>query len=239
LETIETMRVSKENRPTDAEITERILGIARDRFVRAGVARTTVDEIAHDAGLSKKTVYRVFPSKEVLLRVLVTRFLAEFHHALRAAVGSDQPMIERFNAAMMLLAERISLLGSPLMVDVQRFYPSLWSEFVAFRRERIGNEFRNLIRCGIDEGVIRNDLSPETLLGAFTGAVEYLLVPSAVTRSPLSGPETLLEILSLFLEGVLTPRGREAAGSSRPEPAAAGGMDHHHHVKPHITEGML
>jgi AcrR family transcriptional regulator len=211
-------------------MTERILGIAGARFMSVGVARTTMDEIAHDAGLSKKTVYRVFPSKEVLLRMLVTRFLTEFHQKLMVAVGSDRPMIERFNGVMTLLAERIGLLSSPLMLDIQRFYPSLWEEFVIFRRERIGTEFRSLIRSGIEEGVIRNDLSPETLLGAFTGAVEYLLVPSAVARGPLSGPETLLEILSLFLEGVLTPRGREAAGSSRSEHTAAGGMVRSHHV---------
>lgn len=225
LETIETMRVSKEHRPDAAETSARILAIAFERFLNHGVARTSMDAIAHDAGLSKKTIYKLFPSKEVLLQTLVRNFMNEFHGQIRSVVESDLPTGERLNQIMTLLAGRIRILGTPLMIDIQRFHPRIWKEFLAFRRERIATEVASLIRSGMQEGVIRNDLSPEVVLGAFTGAVENLLHPSAVQKSGMSGPETLLEILSLFLEGMLTTRGREVAGSSQP----ADGVPEHMH----------
>jgi TetR/AcrR family transcriptional regulator, cholesterol catabolism regulator len=219
------MRVSKEHRPDRSETSARILAIAFDRFMSQGVARTTMDEIAHAAGLSKKTLYQLFPSKEMMLRTLTRKVLEEFHGQIRAVIDSDRPTSERLNGIMSLLAGRIGLLGSPLMIDIQRFHPEIWKEFLAFRRERIGTEVASLIRSGMEEGVIRNDLSPEVVLGAFTGAVENLLHPSALQHSGRSGPETLLEVLSLFLEGMLTMPGREAAGSSQP----AGGFTADHH----------
>ena len=51
---------------TDMEIRDRILEKARDMFFKLGFSKVTMDEIAFELGMSKKTLYRYFKTKKNL-----------------------------------------------------------------------------------------------------------------------------------------------------------------------------
>ncbi len=51
----------------DIEIKDRILSRAEEMFLKFGYSKVTMDEIAANIGMSKKTLYKFFPSKEELV----------------------------------------------------------------------------------------------------------------------------------------------------------------------------
>ena len=57
--------------PVDQSTRKRILERVRSRFFSSGFSKVTMDELAHDLGVSKKTIYKHFPSKNELLRELL------------------------------------------------------------------------------------------------------------------------------------------------------------------------
>ncbi|UEA57907.1 TetR/AcrR family transcriptional regulator [Gordonia otitidis] len=81
----------------------RIVDAASAEFVRAGVRRASIDRIARDAGVSRSTLYRRFPSKEALLTEVVLQLQRDFFTAMENAVGHLDPrqsVIEGFQVAI-------------------------------------------------------------------------------------------------------------------------------------------
>ena len=56
---------------------ERIVGIATEIFTKQGFSKTTMDELSAKIGISKKTLYKHFDSKERLVREVVEKLMAE------------------------------------------------------------------------------------------------------------------------------------------------------------------
>jgi AcrR family transcriptional regulator len=86
-----------------------ILSAARERFVRRGVAATTVDEIAKTAGMAKGTVYLYYRSKDRLLQSLVGEDLEQLTAATVPAItgpGTIDERLERFFAASLTFFEQ-------------------------------------------------------------------------------------------------------------------------------------
>ena len=122
---------------TPPDIKERIIGAASVRFIEEGFSPVPVDEIAGSLGISKKTFYKHFASKDELLLVVTDRLLAEVHAEFRAIAEADTGFLEKFEALVTFLGQRLSRLSRPLMRDLQRHSPGVWARVERFRRERI------------------------------------------------------------------------------------------------------
>ena len=64
----------------------RILNKARDHFFKHGFTKVTLDEIVQEMGVSKKTIYKFFPSKTEILRELLNLKLQEVEDGLAVHV---------------------------------------------------------------------------------------------------------------------------------------------------------
>ena len=69
------------------EVQNRILEVAGSQFFSLGFTKVTMDEIAHEMGMSKRTLYQYFPGKKALLRKAL---LSRTKRNLRR-FGEDQP----------------------------------------------------------------------------------------------------------------------------------------------------
>jgi len=77
---------------TDTEVRERIISYAREHFMHEGFSKVTLDEIATELGMSKKTLYKYFEDKEDLLRAGIEenlRNIAREIDAISTSEGDD------------------------------------------------------------------------------------------------------------------------------------------------------
>jgi len=75
-----------------------ILDAARERFLKSGLAGTTMSEIARAAGVAKGTVYLYFPSKDAVLHQILRDDLAELRDETLPAIQKHAPIEERLRA---------------------------------------------------------------------------------------------------------------------------------------------
>jgi AcrR family transcriptional regulator len=109
----------------------RILDAAFEAVRDFGVSRTTVEDVAQRAGLSRQTVYRYFPSKEHVVLGLVLREEEKFIEGTRAAFSSHDELAEAFEAAIAFClgyAREHPLLDRLLATDRETFLPYLTVE---------------------------------------------------------------------------------------------------------------
>ena len=152
---------------------ERILEVAKEAFTRSG-ANTSLDDIARQAGVGAGTLYRHFPSRDVLLEA-VYRTEVEKLAAAERQFAETLPPLEALRAWMLLFVDYIgtkkiiaaalnTLVGGPSKV-FEASYAQVWEAV------------RSLVKRAIRSGDIREDLDPIDLLRALIGVANVSTSP--------------------------------------------------------------
>jgi AcrR family transcriptional regulator len=196
--------------PDMPDTRERIIALASERFFEEGFSRVPVEEIASGLGISKKTFYKHFRSKDELLLVVTERLLTGIRAQVRSIIEGDAAFLEKLDALMTFLGQRLSRLSRPMMRDLQRHSPRIWARVQQFRRERISNDFKGLLLRGVTDGFVRRDVDVDLFLLAFTGAVEAVVNPAVLAEHPLPVQDVIRSIMTVLLRGILTVGAGEA-----------------------------
>jgi AcrR family transcriptional regulator len=189
---------------SDEQAKERILILASERFLKDGFVHVSVDDLATDLGMSKKTLYKHFESKNALFEQFVERMMGEIHTQVRAITDLECPFIEKIDRFMSMLAEKAGRLSRPLMLDMQRHKPEIWNRVETFRRERIRQNFRAILIDGVNEGHIRPDLNVDLIVVSFLATVESVVNPGVLLHHSFSTREAIQGVLRIYFHGILT-----------------------------------
>jgi AcrR family transcriptional regulator len=141
----------------------RIVTAARRRFESYGYRRTSIAEIARDAGIAVGTVYRYFAGKEAVFLAVVEdlndRWLAESRRALDGP-GTATDRLQRLGAASIRFAAENGLITAIAMRDTDIvFAPLLERVHDEMQRQNVAM-IADVVRDGIREGTFR-DVDPE------------------------------------------------------------------------------
>jgi AcrR family transcriptional regulator len=205
-------------RPRSAEAEQAILNATLRMLGTQGVAGTTIEGVAADAGVGKTTIYRRWPTKTDLILAAISDIVPP----------GDPPDTGSMAGDMAALAEiqRRRLAGSGLSGIVPRVLaesmsdPGLHQDFV----DRVVNPFRKLLRLfierGIERGELRPDLEVEPLVDLLHSIPIYKILMSRGDPAALEGvPSAYLPILA---PGILSSSSaapasarRRSSGSSR------------------------
>jgi AcrR family transcriptional regulator len=183
---------------------QRILAYASERFFQEGFLRFSVDRIAADLQMSKKTFYEVFPSKKTLVEQVIEQQLEEIRKNLDAILRRDSSFVEKFHLVMRFMASVGGKIGHRFLQDLQRQSPELWDRIQRFRRERITQNFSKLLNQGLHEGHIRQAINTQIFLQSYLAAVDAVINPAVLMHQPFSAQEAMRGLLEIFFRGVLT-----------------------------------
>lgn len=188
---------------------ERILEAVRNRILAEGFSRLSVDEIATMFGMSKKTFYKFFPTKEELINQVAERIMAEGRLSLSRIAGSEKDFISKIHELISFVMLQSTRISKALQTDVERYAPDLWKRIEEFRRLRIAEVFSRLVDQGIEEGYVRSDINKRIFLLVVLGSVRNVINPTVLVHESFSAREAVDSVLTLFFTGILTGPGRE------------------------------
>ncbi len=186
---------------------ERILDYSRQRFFDEGFQTVSMDEIAAGLGISKKTFYKYFPSKEDLLRQVAERTMAEARLMFHRLLISDMTFIEKIDRFSVLVGTQLSRISRALARDIRRSAPGLWTAIERFREERIQQNFSLLFEQGVREGFVRPEVNKRIFLLSYRAAINTIMNPTLLADEPFSFQEAMHGIVSIFFRGILTGEG--------------------------------
>jgi len=192
----------------EAHDRERILEAAARRFMELGISKVTLDEIASDLRMSKKTLYKYFPSKQDLLRNVILERIQRNGKRFTDIMGSGKPFVEKLQEMFAFAGREFSTPGRQFVLDLRRFAPDLWEEAETYRRKTIVTNVRNMIEQAKGERMIREDLNVDLFVLVFLNAVQNILTPQTLSEQPFTGLQAFRGILSIIFEGALTESAR-------------------------------
>ncbi|MGA9408595.1 MAG: TetR/AcrR family transcriptional regulator [Bacteroidota bacterium] len=194
---------------TDTEVRERIISFAREHFLHEGFSKVTLDEIATELGMSKKTLYKHFKDKEDLLRAGIEENLKNAARGIDAITASDDTFAEKLAKIMMLIGKQMSRLSRGAMLDMQKFTPELWRQIETFRREQIFNKIGRMMVQAREENVFRSHVNEQILTLMIINCVQGILNPDILSQNSFSAEEAFRIIFRTIFEGALTDDARK------------------------------
>ena len=195
----------------------RILQSARLHLFKYGYQALTMDELAHELGISKKTLYVHFPGKDVIIGKIITAIGTTMRARMDTVLADSERSFAGKLAAFVEVAGSIFTTVNPTTLrDLQRFAPPLYQQIEEIRQVNIPYIFGRLIRDGIAEGKVRGDVDPAFAAEFWLHALRGLVQPATLERTQRTLRQTLHEALDLFFCGLLTPAGRKDYEKHRP-----------------------
>lgn len=189
---------------------EKIIKRAAEMIAELGVKSLRVDDLAHDLGVSKRTLYEMFGDKEELLYHSVKYLFDKEEDEVRASVTASQSgipvLFEMFDAMMVRGATR-----KRIMENLAKFYPELYERIMTENRDHGLNELRTKLNRLVEEGLISEmvniDLSITMLYYTSMGLMRRhgrLVLPNGVTEQ-----EAFRYTIINFFRGIATLKGVE------------------------------
>jgi AcrR family transcriptional regulator len=182
----------------------RIVAGARRYFFSHGFRGVTMDDLAEELGMSKKTLYAHFPSKMDLLQAAIGDKMSEVEAALdrvTAETGGDIPA--RLQALLSCLRTHTAEISESYVRDVRREAPELFAKVQGRRRAMIQRFFGKLLEDGRKAGAIRKDIPVSMMIEMLLGAVDSVVNPAKMEELGSSPKEAFYQIITIFLEGVV------------------------------------
>ena len=197
METKNTNMVSR-----DIFMKNRIIDTAEKRFSQYGFKRVTMDDIASDLGISKKTLYKHFKSKEDIAWAVKERMHRDIDKLLQRAKREIPDPILRFKKIIAEVTSRVSIIGSAFMTDIKKEIPDLWRECEEFREREIYEYIGGILEEGVKKGKIRKDIDTKIAVMAYLGAIRMIIQPEILMKNQFSIEDAFNNILKIFLEGI-------------------------------------
>jgi AcrR family transcriptional regulator len=189
----------------------RIVAAARRHFTALGFSRITMDDLAGELGMSKKTLYAHFPGKEALVAHMMETKISEVRKGMKALVEDESvPVIERAHRMMTFIVRQMSEVSPAFLRDLERHHPALFARMESVRAEILPQIWSKLLTEGTAEGLIRPELDPAFVSELVLTTVQGLLRPATLDRLQLPPHEVIDRVLTVVFNGILTPAGRKA-----------------------------
>lgn len=178
---------------------ERILLKARELFQQYGVKSITMDEIASQLGVSKKTIYQFFSDKDELVLVVFSDFIDKIEAECSSLKNQFPNAILEVVNLMHYVLDLFSRINPVMLYDLKKFHPKAYQVFLNYKNEFLYNSIVANLKRGIEEGVYRKNLNVDILakfrIESIELAFDQQLFPA--------GKYNLVEVQKVFIESYL------------------------------------
>jgi AcrR family transcriptional regulator len=190
-------------------LTERIVAAAREHFFAHGFRSVTMDDLATELGMSKKTLYAVFSSKKVLLRAVLLDKISSVERDLDAIMTrSSSDALAALQQLLACMQHHTGEIQPPFVRDIRRESPELFKLVEERRRAMIQRYFGSIFAEGQRSGSIRQDVPTDLIVEILLSAVQAIMNPAKIEEFGLTPKTGYSAITSVILDGVITKKGR-------------------------------
>jgi AcrR family transcriptional regulator len=187
---------------------KRILKVARKYFFTFGYSTVTMGQLAIELQMSKKTIYKFFKSKQILLESVIYDFFQEFNDKINEIINEKNKsnnVLETLKLFLSLIQSQISQINVYAFEDIRKNSPETWQAIGNLREKMINNELRDLLRQGKKEGIVRKDIDIDIIVLIILNTVQHVATPEIISQLSYSTEEVIEMIARIFMFGILSP----------------------------------
>jgi AcrR family transcriptional regulator len=191
------------------EAKERISVKAEELFMQFGIRSVSMDDIANQLGMSKKTLYQYFADKDELVEAVVNRHINEVEGDCTYCRNEARDAIHEIFLTMEHIMEELNNMNPMLLYDLEKFHFKAFRRFKDYKDKFLLQIIRNNIEWGIKDELYRSDVNVDVLSKY---RIESIMIPFNVAVFP-PGKYNLGKISEIMIEnftyGLATIKGHK------------------------------
>ena len=182
------------------KIKKKIIKEAGELFYVYGFKRVSMDEIASKAGVSKKTLYSIYSSKDELMKIFVEGKAGGFVSAAESLIDNLFESENSFQDYMGIFKELSTFISSPMVTDMNSM-PELF-EIIDTKRRKLFVKLGNVLERAKEEGKINPDLNIPIFMEMVVGVVTSVITPKKLVELNVSPRDLIEQVISIFFFGI-------------------------------------
>lgn len=218
IETVETLEISLVSKVVismkdENRILERLLSL----FMRYGMRSITMDDIARELGVSKKTLYHNFEDKNDLINRVIDYDMGQSRSLLEELSKSDIDAIQEIFLVNNKIHQGRSRYSPTFYYDLKRYYPETYRRWLNEKRKSMYELIVGNLQKGKQEGFYRREIHEHTIGRLYMARMEMLDSSEIIEGHESLSTEFMKEIFTYHLHGICNENGLKTLSSLKDE----------------------
>lgn len=188
---------------------DRILLTANELFMRYGFRSVSMDDIARELGISKKTIYQYYQEKEELVRGIFRQHQSQWLKNADHIKSSSVDALEELLLFTDQVRQQLATINPSVLFDLYKYHRSVWNEWSEYKNNIARRHVIETLERGMREGFFRSDLDPAIMAVMRMEQIEMSFNDHVFPASAFAIQNVHAQLFDHFLQGILTEKGRE------------------------------
>lgn len=191
------------------DVKQEILSRSEPLFLRLGVKSVSMDDIARELGISKKTLYQHFDNKDSLVEEVIQTHVERQQQAMCFISTNAENALDEMRKIGAFITTMIEDISPGALYDLQKYYRKSWELLMKNQDEHVLNSIMKNIRRGIQEGLYRENLHVEITAKIYAKATFMIVDELSDSSSNFSRRLLIRELHGYHVHAITTPKGME------------------------------
>ncbi len=176
-------------------------------FLKYGVRSVSMDDIAHEQGISKKTIYQYFDDKNDLVKQVTLMLIEEWTKESKVVINNSIDAIDELDSMSKLIRKLFRELNTSLLFDLRKFHPQAWDLFIKHENEVVHHAVMNNLERGIREGFYRPNINVQIIAKIRLEQIHSSTDERLFPKDQFDFTEVRIQLFDHYIHGLLTKSG--------------------------------
>jgi TetR/AcrR family transcriptional regulator, cholesterol catabolism regulator len=179
----------------------------RELYIKYGIKSITMDDVARELGISKKTIYQYVTDKEDLVGKFIDNEIALRKEEICKCFRIGYNAIEELFEISLFMNRLMRNQNLATEYDLKKYYPNHYHRALVARRDGVQSYILLNLKKGIQEGLYRGDLNKEVIARLYLWRSENIQFDELFTVEEFTSVKLFIELLNYHVRGIATEKG--------------------------------
>ena len=185
----------------------RILIKAENLFLRYGIKSVSMDDIARELGISKKTLYQAVENKKDLLMQVIQAHVAAELEEMNTIQDEATDAIDEMLRVTQYVLPTLRQMSPTVIYDLQKYYQEVWQLIEGYHNEHIFNMIKTNVERGISEGIYRDDFNADIVAKLYVGKTVLVIDEDLFPLKNYNKENLFKEYIKYHIRGIASAKG--------------------------------
>jgi len=178
-------------------------------FMRYGIKSMTMDEVARNLGISKKTLYLYVDNKKDLVKRMMELHIDCEQCNLQESFTECENAIDEMMTMSQKVSAQMKEMHPSILFDMKKYHPDAFQILLNHKDKFIRECIQLNLKDGIEQGLYRSNFNPEIVTNFYLFLVGSIMNPELNSKQEFNFYETHTEMMRYHIRGIASSKGRE------------------------------
>lgn len=194
---------------------DKILSTAQELFMSIGVRTVTMDDLASNLGMSKKTLYKFIRNKAELIKCCIQAEISKSAIEVNQIKLTSKDAIEEMMLIGQMVIESVKRFNANTIIELRKFYSESWEMVEQHHHDFVLMNIKNNLLRGIKEGLYRPEINVDIIARLYVGKSQFLLEVNDFGGQTYNPSDLYMEFFSYHIHGIASSKGIEKLNSNK------------------------